>query len=77
MVIIPQLRANVTGRVVPRELLELSIEQVPKSVAMLRSLVDFAVDLHNAGTDDVEIVTPGVDWKIFRIQWTQTCQING
>lgn len=65
-------RAKITGRVVPRDLLESSIEQVPKSVALLRPMVDFSVDINNSGTEDVELVTPGVDWEIFQNQWVQT-----
>jgi len=68
-----QHRAEVTGRVVPTDLLELSMEQVPKSVALLRPLVDFAVEINNTGTEDVDIVTENVDWDVFKSQWAQPC----
>lgn len=60
---------------VPRELLEVSMDQVPKSVATLSPLVDFAVDIHNYGGADVDLVTPGMNWKSFTTMWSRaTCQ---
>eukprot|EP00547_Thalassionema_nitzschioides_P002208 CAMPEP_0194216154 /NCGR_PEP_ID=MMETSP0156-20130528/18425_1 /TAXON_ID=33649 /ORGANISM="Thalassionema nitzschioides, Strain L26-B" /LENGTH=361 /DNA_ID=CAMNT_0038944853 /DNA_START=54 /DNA_END=1140 /DNA_ORIENTATION=- len=41
-------RAKKTGRVVPAETLELSIQQVPRSVSVLRPLADFYAHIDNA-----------------------------
>jgi len=68
---ISQNRAKVTGRVVPRDLLELSIEQVPKSVALLRPMVDFTADIHNSGGEDVELTSPDLDWDSFTKTWSE------
>jgi hypothetical protein len=57
---------------VPRDLLEMSIEQVPKAVAVLRPMVDFSVELHNTGGEDVDLVSPGIDWDVFTNQWSET-----
>mmetsp|Transcript_68329 Transcript_68329/g.192688 ORF Transcript_68329/g.192688 Transcript_68329/m.192688 type:complete len:506 (-) Transcript_68329:228-1745(-) len=42
-----EARAKETGRVVPRELLEASMAQVPESVAALAPLADFVADVAN------------------------------
>jgi hypothetical protein len=68
-----QERAKTTGRIVPRDVLLSSLEQVPKSMQVLRNLVDFAITLNNTGKDDVDIVTPGHNWETFRSQWAMTC----
>ena len=56
----------------PSDLLEMSIEQVPKSVAVLRPMVDFSVEILNTGGEDVELVSPGIDWEAFTNQWSET-----
>lgn len=61
----------------PRDLLELSMEQVPKSVALLRPLVDFAVEIHNSGGEDVELVTPEMGWEAFTSLWNETACAAG
>lgn len=67
-----QQRALETGRIVPRELIIETIEQVPKSVAELRPLVDYHIELRNdPKTPDIEIVTPGETWEHFTSQWVQ------
>jgi hypothetical protein len=68
-----QSRAKITGRVVPRELLERTMTQVPKSISTLQQSVDFVAELHNLETGSVELATEGLDWDIFRNAWTQTC----
>eukprot|EP00536_Pseudo-nitzschia_multiseries_P015744 jgi/Psemu1/218994/e_gw1.943.9.1 len=66
-------RAVATGRIVPEELLEQAMEEVPKSVKILAPLVDYYAEISNPpDTDDVELVKPeGSDWKEFRQQWIQ------
>ena len=56
----------------PHELLEMSMEQVPKSVALLRPMVDFSAEMHNTGGEDVELTSPGMDWDRFTSQWSET-----
>ena len=63
-------RAKETGRVVPRELLETALDQVPRSVEKLAPLVDYYAELNNA--DEVELVKPeGSTWEDFRDVWNQ------
>ena len=68
-----QIRAQVTGRVVPQELLERTMEEVPKSVARLEPLVDFFVEISNSDEGDVTLVTDNMTWKTFKSRWAQTC----
>jgi len=58
-------------------MLELSLEQVPKSVALLRPMVDFAVEIHNTGGQDVELVAPEMDWEAFTNLWSETACAAG
>ena len=63
-------RAKATGRVVPKEVLEAALEQVPLSVEILAPLVDYYAELNNA--DEVELVKPeGSTWEEFREVWNQ------
>jgi hypothetical protein len=69
-----QSRAKITGRVVPRAVLIDAIKQVPKSVQILQSSVDFFLEIHNSQERNfVEIVTEGVSWDAFAHTWEQTC----
>ncbi|CAB9529202.1 Zeta toxin [Seminavis robusta] len=66
-------RAKVTGRVVPIDLLERNMLEVPDSIKALSPLVDFAVELRNSpGSTDIEIVTPSVNWSSFKKVWKQS-----
>ena len=69
-----EARAKMTGRVVPRELLEKAMEQVPRSVDILSGLVDYHAEISNpAGVEDVKLVKPnGSSWEEFSRQWMQT-----
>lgn len=61
-----------TRRIVPRALLEESLDSVPRSVAELSVLVDYHVELKNiTGADDIELVTPNETWQSFTQQWIQ------
>jgi len=67
-------RARITGRVVPRKILEETLIQVPKSVEALGPLTDFCAELHNApDADDLELRTEGLTWDGFRRTWAQQC----
>ena len=69
-------RAKDTGRVVPVEILEESLRQVPVSVRELAPLADFFCALDNPpGTEEVVLVSDdeGMDWDAFRDNWAQTC----
>lgn len=46
-----QNRSKVTGRVVPQDLLERTIRNVPASFKLLKDRVDFAVEIRNAGPE--------------------------
>lgn len=63
-------RAESTGRIVPRALLEATLEQVPRSVNILAPLVDYYAELNNA--DEVQLIKPeGSTWEQFRDVWNQ------
>lgn len=67
-------RALVTGRVVPRDVLEMAMEQVPKSVKILAPLVDYFVELENGDNEpDILIKTEGETWANFQSKWVQAC----
>jgi len=67
-------RSIITGRVVPHEILEKSLEEVPKSVRILAPLVDFFAELYNPpNSEDIELVTEDMTWDSFRQSWVQTC----
>lgn len=67
-------RGEKTGRVVPESVLELALEQVPKSVEILKKDVDYYCRLNNAPfVEDIEIMTEGVTWETFTENWQQTC----
>jgi hypothetical protein len=67
-----QQRAKETGRVVPMDLLEQALEQVPRSVKLLAPLVDYCAELLNApNAKDIELVTEGETWETFYSQWVQ------
>ena len=81
-------RARETGRVVPLETMEKSIEHVPISIKKLAPLVDFFCELDNSchapekddcgsggmdGGGEVRMMTEGITWDAFRDNWAQTC----
>ena len=67
-------RAEATGRVVPRRVLEETLVQVPKSVAALCPLADFCAEIYNApDAKDLELRTQGLTWESFTNTWAQQC----
>lgn len=65
-------RAITTGRVVPQELLEKALKQVPESVKKLSPLVDYFVELSN--DDEIELVGLSCEtWDSFKANWMQSC----
>eukprot|EP00980_Cylindrotheca_fusiformis_P030738 scaffold25338_cov181-Cylindrotheca_fusiformis.AAC.1 len=66
-------RAVETGRVVPREVLEAALRQVPKSVEILSPLVDYYAEINNSeDSPDIELVKPaGSNWEDFKKTWLQ------
>lgn len=68
-------RAKETGRIVPREVLEKSVEQVPKSVKILKNHVDFFLEIDNSGRDDgsAEVVTRGMSVASVKENFVQRC----
>ncbi|KAL3894253.1 MAG: hypothetical protein SGARI_007801, partial [Bacillariaceae sp.] len=66
-------RAKMTGRVVPKELLEKAMVQVPRSVDILSGLVDYHAEINNPAEGPKELVKPkGSSWEEFGRQWMQT-----
>ena len=63
-------RSKTTGRVVPRKTLEDALEQVPKSIALLRPECDFFAEIQNSHSLQLTTGT----WDDFRQAWTQNCQ---
>jgi predicted kinase len=67
-------RAMTTGRIVPKEVLEEALDQVPRSVRVLEPLVDYFCEINNApGAPDLELLTEGETWETFESKWVQTC----
>jgi len=66
-------RSKSTGRIVPQETLKVAMEEVPKSVKILRPLSDYFCELHNAPDRDITIRTNGISWESFRSNWAQSC----
>jgi len=65
-------RAKETGRVVPRDLLERTMAQVPKSVQLLQSCVEYTAEIRNdPNVDDVELIGDDNDWEHFRNMWEE------
>ena len=61
-----------TGRIVPRKLLEESLDSVPNSVKELSKFVDYHVELNNvSGAPDIELITSNETWETFTQQWIQ------
>ena len=59
---------------VPTDIIEETLEQVPRSVAALSPLVDYTCELNNAPKgDDIELLTEGETWESFTSHWLQTC----
>lgn len=77
MVFSLQARAKVTGRVVPRALLEKALDQVPKSIEVLAPLVDYYAEINNPpDAEDVELIKPsGSTWEHFGRQWVQYVKV--
>lgn len=67
-------RGEETGRMIPEETLKAALEQVPKSVEILRKKVDYYCELNNSpDLEDIEILTNDLDWETFKRTWQQTC----
>lgn len=68
-------RAETTGRVVPMDTLKETMEQVPKSVQVLKPMSDFYAELHNAENGGrIQLRTDeGLTWESFRDNWIQGC----
>lgn len=57
---------------VPIDVLQAAIEQVPKSMKTLAPLVDYYVELRNdPETPEIELVTEGETWENFESKWIQ------
>lgn len=61
-------RSKTTGRVVPLDMLQEAMEQVPLSIERLRNQVDHFFQVHN-GHDIIELSTPDT-WQDFMQAWT-------
>jgi len=63
-----------TGRVMPRETLEMALDQVPPSVKVLGPLVTYFCELNNApGALDIELMTDSTETgESFERNW-QVC----
>lgn len=64
-------RAMATGRYVPLETLERSMQEVPATVTRLAPLADFYCEFENAPHSGIRINTAGVTWESFAQQWNQ------
>lgn len=72
-----EARSRVTGRVVPKDKIEMALKTVPESVKRLGPLADFFCELWNSPEqDDVRITSDGIGWKEFTKVWEQKCPPN-
>uniref|UniRef100_A0A7S1X8C5 Zeta toxin domain-containing protein n=2 Tax=Tetraselmis chuii TaxID=63592 RepID=A0A7S1X8C5_9CHLO len=62
-------RGKVTGRVVPKEVLEASIRQVPESVKALTAKVDTVVTILNEDGQEPQLEGSAHTWESFRKLW--------
>jgi hypothetical protein len=53
-----QQRAKTTGRIVPRDVLLKSMDQVPKAMKILSRDVDLFLEIENAGQNDLVTAVP-------------------
>jgi len=66
-------RGIITGRVIPRKLLEQAIVQVPRSVKILAPLADYFCEIDNPPDGKLTISIEGETWEKFQSRWLQTC----
>ena len=72
-------RGERTGRMIPESILNATLEQVPRSVAILAPLVDYSCTINNdvQGVDDdlslLETSTGDTSWEAFTKNWMQMC----
>jgi len=63
-------RGLATGRQVPPELIHKTLEEVPRSIEILKGLTDYFCELRNDEGESLTIVTPGETWESFQKQWS-------
>jgi hypothetical protein len=71
-----ETRSKITGRVVPKETIELALRQVPTSVRVLQPLSDFFCELHNppsSSAHGIQLHTEDLTWESFKDTWIQNC----
>jgi len=69
-------RGEITGRKIPIEVLEMALEQVPKSILRLGPLADYFCEIDNPpGAENVLFSTPEVTEESFQQNWLQTCAL--
>eukprot|EP00588_Corethron_pennatum_P010200 CAMPEP_0194274028 /NCGR_PEP_ID=MMETSP0169-20130528/7218_1 /TAXON_ID=218684 /ORGANISM="Corethron pennatum, Strain L29A3" /LENGTH=380 /DNA_ID=CAMNT_0039017123 /DNA_START=257 /DNA_END=1399 /DNA_ORIENTATION=- len=67
-------RGEITGRKIPIEVLEMALEQVPKSILRLSPLADYFCEIDNPpDAEKVLFSTPEVTEESFQQNWLQTC----
>lgn len=68
-------RAEETGRIVPKEVLQKTAEQVPRSVGILQEYVDFFLEIDNSDNDDVssQLVTNGMAASSLKDSFIMPC----
>jgi hypothetical protein len=70
-------RAERTGRAVPTELLDQSIEQVPRSIKLLSPDADAVFEISNEDGSPISLVNPGVSWDDFASTWKEMDKLTG
>ena len=67
-----QEHSKLTGRVIPREIIDSALQHLPNACSILKPFVDYFCELYNPPDGEIEILTDGIDWTSFRENWLQT-----
>mmetsp|Transcript_10418 Transcript_10418/g.15844 ORF Transcript_10418/g.15844 Transcript_10418/m.15844 type:complete len:319 (+) Transcript_10418:216-1172(+) len=72
-----QMRAKVTGRVVPMELILETMEKIPRAIEELSPYADFVCTFRNEETPELIYTSTGdLSLTGFRDQWHMTCSVD-
>jgi hypothetical protein len=66
-------RAQITGRLIPRQVLEATLEAVPESYRLLSPLVDYHATFNNAEDGKAAVLLPPETWESFMSQFADVC----
>ena len=71
-----QEHSKLTGRPIPREMIDSALQHLPQACSILRPLVDYFCEIHNPPEGEIKIMTDGIDRHSFRENWLQTVALQ-